>query len=72
MAKVLTLTVEASIDSGFIADPDSLIQDLVGEVVKVKSGTYENLLMGNISEVKIIGEEEDQFPFDEGDPDTDA
>ena len=69
MAKVLALTVEACIDNGFIVDPDSLIKDLEGEVVKVKSGAYENLLTGNITGVEIIGEAEDQFPFDEDDPD---
>lgn len=65
MAKVVTLTVEASIDSGFIFDADSIVQDLEGEWVKVKSGAYDNAVMGIITGAKITGEEEDHFTDDE-------
>jgi hypothetical protein len=70
MAKVLRLTVEASIDDRYISDPESLSKDLEGEVVKVNSGAYDNLLMGNICEVEITRGEVDQFPVDAGDSDS--
>lgn len=52
--KRVILTVEAEIESKFL-DPDfTLNADLVGEVMKVKSGYYENLLDGNITAVKEV------------------
>jgi hypothetical protein len=65
MAKVLKITVDACIDSSEIYDLDSLVQDLYGEVTKVKSGLYENLLSGNITGVEIVGEAEDWLDKEE-------
>jgi hypothetical protein len=65
MAKVLKITVDACIDSSDIYYPNSFVQDLYGEVMKVKSGLYENLLSGNITGVEIVGEAEDWLDKEE-------
>lgn len=54
----LMVVVELSRKEERFIDKDSLIKDLVGEVVTVKSGRYENSIVGNISDAVIDNTEE--------------
>lgn len=44
----LKLIVYVDVDQELIQDEKTLLSDLKGEFVKVKSGTYENMLVGDI------------------------
>jgi hypothetical protein len=50
MKIILTIEAELSVDE--IYDTETLSQDLLDEMVKVKSGPYENVLIGYISNVQ--------------------
>ena len=47
----ITVLVELEIENNLINDDSALESDLVGEFVKVKSGTYENIGIGHIIQV---------------------
>lgn len=67
------LTVDADIESQFLYDenPDAIKQSLLNEFVKVKSGGYENICMGNITEVQVLGEVERDLEWSGDGPDAD-
>lgn len=50
----LTITVEIEIDDEFIHNEDTLIDDLLGSWVKIKSGAYDNLALGTVTSVQKI------------------
>jgi len=47
------LVVEAELAKGDILDPDTIPEDLIGELVKIKSGPYENMFYGEITSVDL-------------------
>lgn len=49
----VTLIVDVEIPDSEISEPGALQRDLLGELVKIKSGIYDNLVMGNIVLVRI-------------------
>lgn|GEM_PF-5350979 len=49
----LTLIVEAELQDEEVFNLDSLVSDLKGELMKVKSGTYENHFYGAIKNVEV-------------------
>lgn len=51
--KVL-LTVEAEIEPNAILDAATIREDLANELVKVKSGPYNNMFYGEIVDVDIV------------------
>lgn len=51
---VVRFLVEARIDNEDVLNPDTLKDDLENELVKVKSGPYENIFYGDISKVEIL------------------
>jgi hypothetical protein len=50
----LTATVELEIEDRCVYDEGTLLHDLEGELVTVKSGLYENVAWGHISKIKIL------------------
>ena len=67
------LVVDADIESQFLydSDPDAIKQSLLNEFVKVKSGAYENICMGNVTEVQVLGEVERDVEWDGDGPGAD-
>ena len=49
----LTLIVEAELQDEEVFNLDSLVGDLEGELMKVKSGAYENHFYGEIKKVEV-------------------
>lgn len=47
------MTVQAILGPKDIDDLQTLEKDLLGELMKIKSGTYENRFYGEITEVKL-------------------
>lgn len=66
------LTVDADIENQFLYDenPEAIKQSLLNEFVKVKSGGYENICMGNVVEVQVLGEVERDVEWDGDGPDA--
>jgi hypothetical protein len=62
MAKTtkLVLTLEAEIPNREIYDRDTLITDLKDELMKVKSGLYENHFYGYITNVVVVPQQKVQ------------
>lgn len=52
---VFKITATIQIETGYIYDQDTLLEDLKGEFIKVKSGCYENLAFGDINTVELVG-----------------
>lgn len=50
---ILKITAEIDVEDNFVEDDQTIVEDLLGEVVKVKSGVYENIAVGNISSVVV-------------------
>jgi len=49
----ITMTVEAELPSRDIIDPETIDKDLITELVKVKSGPYENRFYGELTSVTV-------------------
>lgn len=49
----VTITAELEIEDCYVPSIETLKEDLLGEFIKVKSGLYENVGMGNIIEVSV-------------------
>jgi hypothetical protein len=50
----LIMTVECDLPKRDICDLDTVVEDLLHECVKVKSGVYENVFYGDIAKVEIV------------------
>lgn len=50
----LKLVVDMELEKRDVEDVSTLRQDLEGELVKVKSGLYENRVYGQIVKVEIV------------------
>lgn len=50
----ITITAELEIDNRYLDNKDSLVRDLIGQLVKIKSGIYENEAMGHVTSAAII------------------
>ncbi len=54
MSVKLIMTLEAELEKGDVDDIKTLKQDLEGELMKVKSGLYENRFYGSIVKVRVV------------------
>ena len=50
---ILNIEAEIEIEDDFVGDDQTVVADLLGEVIKVKSGAYENIAVGNISKAAV-------------------
>lgn len=50
--------------------PETLSRDLVGELVKIKSGWYENQFYGNIVSTELISVGQTEEEFEDSEDDT--
>lgn len=50
---ILNIEAEVEIEDDFVVDDQTVVADLLGEVIKVKSGAYENVAVGNISKAVV-------------------
>lgn len=50
----LIMSVECELRKRDIFDPDTVVEDLINHVVKVKSGVYENAFYADITKVEIV------------------
>ena len=48
------VTAELEIENGYIYDKFSLLTDLEGEFIKIKSGAYENIACGWVKLASIV------------------
>ena len=51
--KVL-ITAELDIENDMVYDAETLCKDLVDEVIKIKSGLYENIASGNVISASVV------------------
>jgi hypothetical protein len=47
------ITAELEIEDDLIYDKHTLVQDLLGQYIKIKSGGYENVAAGNVTSVSV-------------------